>query len=89
MKVEGMSRGRTHVHDAERMWAGAASQLARVYWLPFSVTGITGAVQFVRRRRSRDMNQEEWQVLFTFVFVVMLATLLSKKLTANTSSLEY
>ncbi len=35
------------------------------------------------------MNQEEWQVLITFVFVVMLATLLSKVLIANMSSLEY
>jgi len=35
------------------------------------------------------MNQEEWQVLITFVFVVMLASLLSRKLIANTSSLEY
>ena len=29
------------------------------------------------------MNQEEWQVLFTLVVVVMLATLLTKSLMAN------
>ena len=51
LTAKGMFRGPTHVHDAGRRWAGTAFQLARVYWLPFSVTGITGAVQFVTRRR--------------------------------------
>ena len=32
------------------------------------------------------MNQEEWQVLFTLVVVVMLATLLTKSLMANRTS---
>ena len=32
------------------------------------------------------MNQEELQVLFTLVVVVMLATLLTKSLMANTTS---
>ncbi len=32
------------------------------------------------------MNQEEWQVLFKLVVVVMLATLLTKSLMANRTS---
>ena len=44
-------RSQTHVHDAERMLAGTAFQLAGACWLPYSVTDITGAAQCVRRRR--------------------------------------
>ena len=44
-------RSQTHVHDAERMSAGTAFQLAGACWLPYSVTDITGAAQCVRRRR--------------------------------------